>query len=95
MCSYQLLRHIDPRHVSTRANEFTEGITISAGAAAEVQHSAALELRGEGKAAPEESGGWEGIVKDKSALIQSYCSMMGCVWTLQRLSCGAQGKRKY
>lgn len=55
-CNHQLLSHINPCHVSARPNESTEGITVSAGAAAQVQHAAALELRRKGKATAEESG---------------------------------------
>lgn len=56
VCNHQLLCHIDPRHVSALANQFTEGVGVSAGAAAEVQDPAALELRWKGEAAAEESG---------------------------------------
>ena len=56
MCNYQLLCHVDPCHVSARANKLTEGVAVSAGAAAEVQHSAALELCWERKTTAEEPG---------------------------------------
>lgn len=56
MGNYQLLCHINPCHVSARSNKFTEGIAVSARAAAEVQHSAALELCWERKTTTEESG---------------------------------------
>ena len=55
-CNHQLLCHIDPRHVSALANQFTEGVGVSARAAAEVQDPAALELCWEGEAAAKESG---------------------------------------
>ena len=56
MCNHQLLSHIDACHMSTRPDQFTEGVAVSAGAAAEVQDSAALKLRWKGKATTEESG---------------------------------------
>lgn len=42
--SYQLIRHIDPGDIPIWSNEFTEGITVSAGATAEVQEFVALEF---------------------------------------------------
>lgn len=56
-CNHQLLCHVDPRHMSARSNKFTEGVRVSARAAAEVQDSAALKLRWKRKATAEESGG--------------------------------------
>lgn len=57
MCNHQRLGHIDPCHMSAWPDEFAEGKTVSARAAAEVQDSAALELRWEGKATAEKSRG--------------------------------------
>ncbi len=57
MGNHQLLCHINPRHMSARPDQFTEGVTVSARAAAEVQDPAALELRRKGKTTAEEPGG--------------------------------------
>lgn len=53
-CNYQLLCHVDPSHVSIRPNQFTKSIAVSAGATAEVQDSAALELCWKWKTTAEE-----------------------------------------
>lgn len=53
---YQALRHVDPCHMPAWSDQFTEGIRVSARAAAQVQDSAAPQLRREGKATAEESG---------------------------------------
>lgn len=57
MCDHHLLRHVDPCHLPIWSHKFTEGIGVSARAAAKVQDSAALKLRWERKATSKESGG--------------------------------------
>jgi len=83
---HQLLRHIDPRHASARPDQFAEGVAVPAGAAAEVQDSAASELRREGKAAAEESGGWEElrVYINKNNITMLWWGIQGDNTTVQK-----------
>lgn len=78
VCHHQLLRHVDPRHMSAWPNKFTEGIAVSAGAAAEVQDPAALELRWKGKTTAEEPGEKDNMDNMRMMFTEAFSAICVC-----------------